>query len=118
MMHTSRRWVVAGCQDLEHMAKHLSELEFTCCRGFRCGNLIALNDSTGAGRLQEYAICKQENEKIVQYESITVSWTDSKKLLEILQEIARMSEPPYGWGSVPLSSCESSEKHGRCMHCA
>lgn len=93
MMHRGRSYSVADVPDLDTMADRLHGHTWTGCTGWRCGELVALNDSTCADGAQEYGIlvgARVEDGDLVgeQVESLTVSWMDRGKLLDVLTRLA------------------------------
>lgn len=122
MMHKSRVYQIAE----EHpsrggpygtpgeLAALLTEHTWCGCQGFRLGDLLFLNDSTGPDGAQEYAVFDTRIGK--QVESLTVSWMtagelEEKYLRPILAGTWGGVEP---WGKLP--SLEHP-KGGSCYAC-
>jgi len=115
MMHKKRVWQVCPVESAEELARRLTELTWTGCTGWKLDNLLFLNDATCADGAQEYAVClPRDGDKYVQIESITFSWCNYDRALELIelsQQYARGEEPlPIEWPIQP------DFNHGRRCH--
>jgi hypothetical protein len=113
MMHRSRRFVVVDVYTAEALAEKLTEYTWCACNGFRLGEYLFLNDSTGPDGAQEYAIVKGSK----QLESITFGWCDRAKGLKYVQRVisGEFDAAEYATVTNPI---ETPADHGSCAHCA
>lgn len=118
MLHKNRRWVVADVGSAEELAKMLTERTYTLCAGFRYGGYLFLNDSFSEDGAQEYGVIKEATGK--QVESITFSWCDYERALQLIREIARGDfDAEGGFSGISLAvQVEALERHGACPLCA
>lgn len=101
MMHKKRKHefhVYEGEEGLEKVVEFLTVYSsMVGCTAFTLklekGTIHLLNDSTGGGRLQEYAVLTEDG---VQIESLTTSWIEADKLRGMLLDYAERQDEMRG----------------------
>lgn len=127
--HTRRTWCVGPVESAESLAEKLVNHSWTLCTGFRLGDYLFLNDSTGEDRAQEYAVVKDMgNGAFLQVESITFSWmhhnlkygeTAVGKALEYIRAtLAGKYDANPMYKRPSAIAVETPQQHGRCHLCA
>jgi hypothetical protein len=116
MMHKGRVFSISDVSTPEDLAEKLTQHTWTGCTGFRLGKLLFLNDATCADGAQEYAVI-MDGLQPIQVESITFSWCNYEKALELIRECMTYAEgkaqPPIEYPVTVLSD------HGaQCHLCA
>jgi hypothetical protein len=96
----------------------LTHTSSTLCTGFSSQGLVLVNDSTSEDALQEYAVFDGRE----QIESLTTSWMDEARLVEVLTELRDKPgyDSPGRWvqvGSWDLT-LQPPQEHPRCSSCA
>jgi len=85
----------------EELAEKLTEHTWTLCTGFRLGKLLFLNDATHEDGAGEYAVVLEGSAQSIQIESITFSWCNYARALELIRECMTYAEgtaePPIKW---------------------
>lgn len=123
-MHSNRKWDVADLTDVAarkgcSRGEVLSEYSWTTCCGFRLGDYLFLNDSTGADGAQEYAVAKlNEDGSATQIESITFGWCDAVKANGYVDRIERGDFDAYSYATIRAQQIQTHEQHGTCGACA
>jgi hypothetical protein len=120
MFHEHRRWTVAPVESPEELARKLTEITWCCCNGFSLGGYLFLNDATCPDGAQEYAIVKQvgRDGRPWQIESVTFSWCDFERALQIICEVTNGADDDHEWAQPVAPAIETPEVHGHCRHCA
>ena len=117
MLHNIRIWSIASAESPEWLAEQLTRFTWCGCNGFRLGEYLFVNDATCADGAQEYAALKQDGDHFVQIESLTFSWMDYEKALNIIRNILAGEFDNERYGSVTASRLQMPEEHGRCYLC-
>jgi hypothetical protein len=81
MFFEKRAYQVADVIDAADLATQLTDYTWTTCQAFRIGDLLFVNDSTGADGAQEYAVVR--GGRLI--ESLTVSWMTKERLLSEIE---------------------------------
>lgn len=120
MFHRHRIWVVAPAQSPEELARKLTDHTWCCCNAFELGAYWFLNDATGADGAQEYAIVKKAGRdgRPWQIESVTFSWCDYDRALQIIGEVLAGVHDDHDWARPVEARVQTPAEHGRCHHCA
>lgn len=120
MMHAHRQWVVTPVASPEELAHKLTEHSWCGCNGFNLNGYLFLNDATSPDGAQEYAIVKQvgPDGQPWQVESVTFSWCDFDRALQIICEVTSGAADDHPWARRVAPQLETVEAHGRCRHCA
>lgn len=118
MLHRNRIWSVATLETAETLAEHLTQHTWCCCNGFRLGEYLFVNDATCADGAQEYAALKPCGDNYVQIESLTFSWMNYERALEIIREVLAGHFDQERYGLVANARIQTPAQHGRCHHCA
>ena len=101
--HANRRWVVWPVASPAELANKLHEtMSFCGCQGFRVGDFIYLNDSTGPDGAQEYAVVHAPAKGI---------WHQVDELLEN-KPPAWDAEPEQGFMDAVMRARPSAAKGG------
>jgi hypothetical protein len=120
MMHKSRHWTIAAVESPEDLARKLTEHTWCCCNGFSLGGYWFLNDATGGDGAQDYAVIKQvgRDGRPWQIESVTFSWFDYDRALQIICEVLAGAHDDQDWAQAVTPRVQTTAEHGRCGHCA
>jgi hypothetical protein len=113
MMHKTRQFTVVAAEDAVDLAHKLTQYTWCVCNGFRLGDYLFLNDSTGGDGAQEYGIVKEGR----QIESITFGWCNEARGLELIQEILAGKYDGDAYTNV-TNEIQTPAEHGRCRFCA
>ncbi len=118
MLHRTRIWGVAPCEDIHDLARKLTDQTWTLCAAFQtAGGTIWANDSTNENALQEYAVLRPEGRDWHQVETITVSWCKPAKLREYIRQADEGAfDQQTAFGSISGDRLE--RRHERCPLCA
>jgi len=118
MVHKKRVWNVKKIQSAEELAEMLTKYSWTLCAGFRYNGYLFLNDSFSEDGAQEYGVIKETTG--IQVETVTFSWCNYERALQIISEIVGGEEGYGGWNSgIDIAiQIQTPEKHGRCPLCA
>jgi len=118
MFHKKRTWSVKAIESAEELAKKLSGQIWTLCSGFRYGGYLFLNDSFSEDGAQEYGVIKEITG--IQVETITFSWCNYERALQLINEIVNGYCENNGWNSgIDIDiQVQTHEEHGRCPLCA
>ena len=119
-MHNQRVWCVSPVGSAEELARKLTETTWCCCTGFSLGGYVWLNDATSPDGAQEYAVTKlaEGERRPVQIESITMSWCDYDRALELIRKTLRGDYDDNDFAVEVSPVLQTPEEHGRCPHCA
>jgi len=112
MMFPNRVYRVTDVSDVDELATKLTEYDWTTCTAFRLGDLLLVNDSTGADGAQEYAVVRNDR----QIESLTVSWMDAARLKVLLDKLA--SDPEGEGENMGSVTIKTNHPAGSCSACA
>jgi len=116
MLHDRRTWGVAQCDDLDELARRLTEQTWTLCTAFQTSTgTIWANDSISEDSIQEYAVLRPEADGWRQVESITVGWTSPSELRAYIDRADR-DEMDLRLDSIASERLEGD--HPRCRFCA
>lgn len=118
MLHKQRKWTVEIVPSVEDLAEKLVDHCWCGCNGFKLGDYLFLNDSTGGDGAQEYGVVKAKDGKFVQVESITFGWCDRNKAEEYIRQAISGEWDNVDWASEIKPTIETAEQHGRCHLCA
>jgi hypothetical protein len=110
MIHLDRTFFVTDVETAEDLAEKLTEQTWTLCTGFRLDNLLFLNDSFSEDGAQEYAVIRDNR----QVESITFSWVNSERALELIIWLMNGGTTDMG---LFIPHIDTSPSH-RCPLCA
>ena len=121
MIHDKRRFQIKTCESQEELIEQLTQHSWTLCTGFRFDGFLWLNDAFSEDGAQEYAVILEK--KMMQVESITVSWSTPEKLKKIEETLSTYTEGqpwPEGFPMwLPAQPViEPVEQHARCHLCA
>lgn len=120
MFHQDRRWVVTAVDSADELGRMLTEQTWCLCSGFELAGYWFLNDSTHEDGAAEYAVIKKQGAEgqPFQVESITMSWcTEAEACEHIRRAIAgEYDDTDYAFTVAPV--IQTTERHGRCSHCA
>jgi len=104
MMFHNRVHNIGVVSTPEDLAKKLTEHTWTLCTAFKLGKLLFLNDATHEDGAGEYAVVLDDGPQPVQVESITFSWCNYDRALELIRECMRYAEgtaePPIRFAVV------------------
>jgi len=114
MFFERRCYTVREYTDAGELAERLDDTTWTLCTGFRIGDVLFVNDSTGPDGAQEYAALDEQG----QFESITFSWIDDVQ--DKLQAIVRCLTDPREYLGIGVAALtDHEERFGRaCSLCA
>ena len=119
MFHKNREWTVVPVKDAGDLTERLTQHTWCCCNGFLLGEYLFLNDSTGPDGAQEYGVAKMtEGQFWPQIESLTVSWMDIARMLDIIRDILDGKYDGELLSQVEACRVVTPELHGVCRHCA
>ena len=118
MLHHTRIWTIATVETTELLAEQLTQYSWCCCNGFRLGEYLFVNDATGPDGAQEYAALKSCGDHYVQIESLTFSWMNNERALDIIRRVLAGEFDDEHYGVVPARRLQTPAEHGRCHHCA
>ncbi len=120
MLHSKRIWSVSFVASAEVLAHKLVHYTWTGCQAFQLGSYLFANDSTSADGAQEYAVLRASSgdEELVQVESITFSWCDDVKALEMVLRILAGDCDSIIYGTASRSRFQPASDHGVCCLCA
>lgn len=111
MMHTRRNWAIADVTELDVLRKKLLEHSWTICTGFRMGNIVFLNDSTGECGAQEFGVFRDG----AQVDSWTVSWMTPESFDRAWDELASATG---NYANLDELKTSDARDHGTCRGCA
>lgn len=115
MVHTNRRHSVREFASIEAMVDGILRCAtWTACTGFKASTLTLLNDSFTEDSAQEYAVARNGR----QIESLTVSWMDRARLMDLLLDLDLRGAT--GWCAEHDMGPLVVKPHqaGTCRHCA
>ena len=117
MLHKSRVWGVALCEDQEELAQKLVDGNWVLCTAFRSAKgTIWANDATSEDSLQEYGVLRQnEQGQWRQVESITVDWCDLEKMKQYVEQADAGVFDEDGYCEVGAERFQ--EDHPSCQLC-
>lgn len=124
MMHQRRRWVISQVASMEELADMLTQRTWCLCSGFFVAGhdtYLFLNDATSEDSAGEYGACKKiGDDRFVQVESITFSWCDPRRALDLIRQVlAGECDTSDFVHALDLSGrIDRPETHGRCSLCA
>ena len=118
MLHNKRKWSVASAENAEWLAEQLTQYTWCGCNGFELNGYLFVNDATCADGAQEYGVLRLNGEGYVQIESLTFSWMNQAKALDIIRRVVAGEYDAPRYGAVDASRVETPEQHGRCHLCA
>ena len=118
MFHSKRKWSVAKAESAEWLAEQLTQYTWCSCNGFELNGYLFVNDATSPDGAQEYAALKPDGDRYVQVESLTFSWMDQPKALDIIRRVIVGEFDSERYGSIDRSRIQSPDEHGRCHLCA
>jgi hypothetical protein len=116
--------VISPVATSQELADMLTQRTFTLCSGFFVAGhdaYLFLNDATSEDGAGEYGACKRlGDERFVQIESITFSWMDAPRALEMIRQIlAGECDASAFAHTVDLRGrLDRLQDHGRCHFCA
>lgn len=113
MVHKDRIFAITEVETLEKLAGMVTEYTWTLCSGFKCGNVILLNDSFSENGCQEYVLVLETPEGLIEAESITVSWCSPERLVEIIEETIKN---PFSRKPFDPNRLDFTKQH-RCYLC-
>lgn len=115
MLHQKRTFGVGDVETIEDLAEKLTAVTWTLCTGFRFQGLLFLNDSFTEDSAQEYAVIRESD--MCQLESITFSWCDKEKAIDVITECSEMTgDGFFGKLDLPLKIEPATQHH--CGLCA
>lgn len=117
MLHSKRVWSVAPAESAEWLAEKLTQFTWCGCNGFSLGGYLFVNDATSGDGAQEYGVLRRQGEQYVQIESLTFSWMDEAKALEIIRRVLAGEFDDERYGIVDPSRLQTLDEHGRCHLC-
>lgn len=125
MMHRNRRFCVAVAASAEELAHKLTTTTWTLCTGFSVEghpDYLFLNDATSEDGAGEFAVILGGLDATVwtQIESITFSWCEQSRALELIQRTLAGEFNRSGFARpIELHGrLDRLENHGRCRFCA
>lgn len=124
MMHRARRWVISPVVSMEELADMLTQRTWTLCSGFFVAgheSYLFLNDATHEDGAGEYGACKRlGDDRFVQIESITFSWCDPKRALDLIRQVLAGECDASEFAHIVdlRGRIDRPESHGRCHLCA
>jgi hypothetical protein len=110
MFYENRVYRIHTFDDAAELAARITSDDFVSCTGFRFGDLLLVNDSTGPAGLQEYAIIDASG----QVESLTVSWMTPERVLKTLISLSTSERRTY----IPGATVDERHPQGPCWECA
>lgn len=114
MFHSYRPWSVTDADTPATLAEKLTQYTWCGCNGFRLGDYLFLNDSTGPDGAQEFGVIHEPTMR--QVESITFSWCSEEEALKYIQEVLNGEYKPY---TEPLDlTIQTPDVHEECALCA
>lgn len=119
MWHRNRRWQVSPVESVTILARHLTEMIWVLCQGFRFREsaYLFLNDSTSPDGAQEYAVVKREGDDFPQVESITFSWCQPFEAERYIDKILAGDYDRTTLDLIDPARIESPDEHGSCLLC-
>jgi hypothetical protein len=117
MLHRNRHWTIAPAESAEQLAEQLTQHTWCGCNGFSLGGYLFVNDATSADAAQEYAALRESDGQYVQIESLTFSWMDQTKALDIIRRVLAGEFDHERYDVVDSRRIQSPAEHGRCHHC-
>lgn len=117
MMHFNRVWSVREIASADELAEKLSSLTWCCCQAFSIGNYLWLNDATSEDGAQEYAVLKREGDRLIQIESITMSWMNRAEILDCIRETLAGKDDHHDFRQEVTATLQTPQEHCSCRHC-
>ena len=119
MLHSRRTWCWSTVASAEELAEKLTEHTWTGCSAFELQGYYFLNDATSGDGAQEYAVVKSlPDGRFEQIESITFSWCDQAKALELIRGILAGQYDQADYRRAVQPTLQRPAEHGRCYLCA
>lgn len=109
MFGEKRRYQIHDVASADELAETLTQHDWCGCAGFRLGDLLFLNDSSGGDGAQEYGVFRNGR----QIETITFGWCTREKALGYIERLLAGDgcEP---WADLP----RIDHPAGPCTWCA
>ena len=117
MMHFNREWSVREIATADELAEKLSSLTWCCCQAFAIGNYLWLNDATSPDGAQEYAVLKHEGDRLIQIESVAMSWMNREEILDCIRETLAGKDDNHDFRQEVTATLQTPVEHGSCRHC-
>ena len=127
MIFGKRTFGVGDVETIEELAERLTETTWALCTGFRFRGLLFLNDSFTESSAQEYAVIRESD--MCQLESITFSWCDKEKAIDVIRfrdqgdtyprppRSPSQRRPPWPRGpDHPEDRCTHRPTTAHCLH--
>lgn len=114
MFHQDRQWQVVRVENIRELADKLTNYSWCCCNGFELDGYLFLNDATNPDGAQEYAFVRQSD--LVQVESVTMSWCNTKEALRYLQRCFD-GEFTDEFDRIRSEQIQTPKEHESCYHC-
>lgn len=118
MLHSKRIWSVCPAEGPERLAEQLTQYTWCGCNGFSLGGYLFVNDATCADGAQEYGVLKYRDDHYVQIESLTFSWMNEAKALELIRRVLAGEFDQECYDVVDAARIQTPEEHCRCHLCA
>ncbi len=116
MFHRNRVWRVVTLMTRGDLAEQLEQHDWCPCVGFQLEGMLWLNDSTGSGGAQEYAVIRLSDGR--QVESITSSWCMQLQLREYIRAYLVDLEAMPTVDDWVLTPAALAHGEAPCRHCA
>ncbi len=87
MLHKNRVRNIKCMNDVNELAKELTQITWVGCQGFKIKNYYLLNDSTSEDSAQEYTIVWATKGVLLEIESVTFGWMSTDSAEKFLREM-------------------------------
>jgi hypothetical protein len=111
MIHTKRAFQVRRIDDLDELARALTEQSWTLCTAFAHADLILANDAFSEDGAQEFAVIRAGH----QVESLTASWMTTERMRAIIADLVKGGG--VDMGAVTLRT-DHPASPDHCRYCA
>lgn len=118
MWHKQRTWTVEAAVSPEWLAEALTQSTWCGCQGFALGKYRFVNDATCADGAQEYAVLRAEGDGYVQIESLTFSWMNTERALQLIRRVLAGDYDTERYGFIPTHQLQIPAQHGICSLCS
>lgn len=117
MLHHNRNWTIAVAESAEHLAEQLTQHTWCGCNGCSLGGYLFVNDTTSADGAQEFGVLRKSGGQYVQIKSLTFSWMDQTKALDIIGRVLAGDFSHERYGVVDTHRIQTPAEHGCCHLC-
>ncbi|MCI0541279.1 MAG: hypothetical protein L0Z50_39265 [Verrucomicrobiales bacterium] len=120
MMH-KRRWCVSTVATPQELARMLTERTWTLCSGFIVQghpDVLFVNDATHEDGAGEWGVVRRIDSKLVQVESITMSWASYEQALQYIEDALAGKMDGNDFARPVTLHLDTPAQHGRCHLCA